>query len=323
LVPTSYFGAAPYFYKQLLFLFVLVLLGAGCSRGREGAQPSFGGQQRLFVTEAESATLLVYQNPGGGEQPAIATIRENPPDRPVDCAVNFVGEVYVANANGNVRVFGAVRGQEYQLIRSYEGPHTRLEHPVAIAVNPVGSFYIADTSSSHGRVEWFSGGAHEDILPDKVLEGPHTGINAPGGVAIDGSGRTYVTDRTSNRILIFDPNAHDDATPLAALDGLHSPGRIAVDDLVNIYVVDGDGTIAVFNSSGPESWTPGPPITSKLEKPAAVAIDSSGRIAIGAVGGVWFFASDAQRDADPLFSLHGRSTQLNPSGLCFHKTAAS
>jgi len=274
----------------------------------------------LYVTVAQPPTLLVYEDGAGGDQTPLAVIKENSPDRPIDCATNMIGEVYVANQNGNVRVYGASRDQQYSLIRSYEGPHTRLGHPVAIAVNKAGSFYIADAADGHGRVEWFSGGANEDILPDKVLEGPHTGISAPGGVAIDGSGRTFVTDRASNRILVFDPNARDDATPLAVIDGVHSPGRITVDDLLNVYVVNtSDNSIMVFDSSGPEGWTATPPLTSKsLHATAAVAIDATGQIAVGAIGGVAFFAGDAHGDADPIVSLHGSPSPLNPSGVCFH-----
>ena len=305
------------FHRLAELLFSLAFLCAGCSHGKTSTASS-APPQRLFVTVAESASLLVYRNAAEGEQP-MATIKENPADRPIDCSVNFIGEAYVANENGNVRVYGAGRDQKYKLIRSYEGPHTRLEHPVAITVNPAGSFYIADTGNGHGRVEWFSGGANEDIFPDKVLEGPHTGISEPRGVAIDGSGRTFVSDRGSNRILVFDPNARDDAAPLVILDGLHAPGRIAIDDLLNIYVVNaGDNTIAVLSSTGPESWAPGVTIASKLQGPGAIATNQAGQIAIGASDGIWFFATDVQREGDPLFSIHGGSPSVQPSGVCFH-----
>ena len=306
-----------HFHRLTEMFFSLIFLCAGCSHGKTSAT-SAAQPQRLFVTVAESATLLIYRSAAEGEQ-SMATIKERPPDRPIDCSVNFVGEVYVANQNGNVRVYGAGRDDQYKLVRSYEGPHTRLEHPVAITVNPAGSFYVADTGNGHGRVEWFSGGANEDILPDKVLEGPHTGISEPGGVAIDGSGRTFVSDRGSNRILVFDPNARDDATPLTILDGLHAPGRIAIDDLLNLYVVNtGDNTIVVLSSTGPESWAPGATITSKLQSPGAIATNQSGQIAIGASDGIWFFATDLQGEGDPLFSIHGGVPPVHPSGVCFH-----
>src|SRR5229473_3879154 len=174
----------PQLYFFARFFLLLLLFAVGCARGNAPA-PSSPAPQRLLVTVAEPPTLLVYQEITGADQTPLTVIKENPPDRPIDCATNFIGEIYVANQNGNVRVYGAGRDQKYSLIRSYEGPHTRLAHPVAIAVNKAGSFYIADAADGHGRVEWFSGGANEDILPDKVLEGPQTGITVPGGVATD------------------------------------------------------------------------------------------------------------------------------------------
>ncbi len=292
------------------------LFCAACSHGTSvGVSPT--SKQKMFVTIADSSQIQVFRNAAEGAQP-METIKEKAPDRPVDCSANYAGEVYVANENGNVRVYGAGHDEVYKLIKNYEGPHTRLDHPVGIAVNPAGSFYVADAGKGHGRVEWFSGGANEDIFPDKVLEGTDTGISEPGGVAIDGSGRTFVTDRKSNRVLIFDPNAHDDDAPMVALDGLHQPGRIAVDDLVNIYVVNGDNSVVVLSSTGPESWGPPVTITDKLRSPGAIATNQSSQIAVGANGGIWFFATDSQRESDPLFHWDAGSPQTNPSGVCFH-----
>jgi DNA-binding beta-propeller fold protein YncE len=311
----------PNLYSFARSFFALLLFTTGCVRDKtaDGSSPT-APRQYLYVTVAQPPTLLVFPGGASGDQTPLTVIKENSPDRPIDCATNMIGEVYVANQNGNVRVYGAGRDQQYNRIRSYEGSHTRLDHPVAIAVNKAGSFYVADTADGHGRVEWFSGGANEDILPDKVLEGPHTGIKVPSGVAIDGSGRTFVADRSSNRIMVFDPNARDDATPLAVIDGVHSPGRIAVDDLLNVYVVNtSDNSIMVFDSNGPESWTAAPPITNKsLQSTAAVAIDPTGQIAVGAIGGIAFFAGDAHGDSDPIVSLLGSPSPLNPSGVCFH-----
>ena len=310
--------ASSYLIKSLG---LVLLFGAGCARDQAPGGSTSTAPQRLYLTIAEPPMLLVYKDGVGGGQLPEATITEHAPDRPIDCAANQIGEVYVANQNGAVRVFGTGHDpKKYDLIRSYEGSHTRLDHPVAIAVNRAGSFYVADTADGHGRVEWFSGGANEDILPDKVLEGSHTGITTPGGVAIDGSGRTFVTDRASNRILIFDPNARDDATPLATIDGVHAPGRIVIDDLLNLYVVNtADNSIMVFTSTGPEGWTPAPPIRSDaMQGLAAIAIDQAGQIAAGATGGVLLFANDGHNDANPIASLHGASASFNPSGVCFH-----
>jgi DNA-binding beta-propeller fold protein YncE len=292
-----------------------VVIAAGCARDRDTAGAGDAAQQ-LDVVAANPPRLVIYRAQAGEGELPLVEIRENPPDEPIGVASNAAGEIYVANRNGNVRVYGAGPDKKYGLIRSYEGPHTRLQRPSAIAVNIAGSFYVADLADGHGRVEWFSGGANEDIYPDKVLEGPQTGITIPAGVALDGSGRTFVANQESNQVLVFDPNARDDAAPLAALGGLHTPGHLAVDDLLDIYVVNtADNSIAVFNSTGPQSWTLSRTVSSAALKGASgVAVDGAQAIAVGAIGGVMIFASDAQGGATPIRTLRGAAA-MTPTDI--------
>jgi DNA-binding beta-propeller fold protein YncE len=295
---------------------LIAILSVGCSRS-----PSGTASQRLFMTSPETGILQVYAANAGSDDSPLATIKENPPDKPMDVAIDGLGEAFVANENANVRVYGPTPNGKYELIRNFEGSNTRMRTPSAIAVNRAGSFYIADPANGHGRVEWFSGGANGNLVPDRVLGGPSTGIKDPRGVAIDGSGRLFVADRASNRILVFDANAEGDATPLATIDGLHAPTHLAVDDVLNVYVVDqGDNSIVVLTSAGPENWSPAATITSKsLSNPTGVAVDSAGEIAASAIGGVLFFAPNANGKLDPLRILHGPSP-MTPSGVSIYQT---
>lgn len=307
------------FANLLLFGLTLTLLLsiAGCSRNRN--QES-GPQQRLFVTEPEKHRVAVYQFGATGDAAPLDVIQETAPDRPVAVAVDLAGSAFVANANGNVRVFTLdPNSGKFHLLKSFEGPNTRMVNPVGIAVNAVGSFYVADLAEGHGRIEWFSGGASEDIPVDKVIEGPRTGIVEPSGVAIDGSGRAFVGDRTSNRVLVFDANASGDTAPLVTIDGLRAPSQIAVDDVLNVYVANaGDNSIAVFSNTGPESWSLSASITNgSIKQPAGVAFDATGRIAVSAPGGVWFFPADAHGRVDLVNNLQDDSP-LNPGGIYVH-----
>jgi serine/threonine-protein kinase len=293
-------------------LFALALLSSGCSH------PNGESAQKLFVTIPASRQLIIYKANAEGPAAPLQVITENPSDKPVDVSVDAEGEAFVANENANVRVY-APSGQKYALFKNYEGSNTRLQHPTAIAVNLAGSFFVADTGEGQGRLEWFSGGANGNLVPDRVVEGTETGINDPRGVAIDGSGRFFVADRTSNRVLVFDANAEGDARPIARLDGLHSPGRLAVDDVLDVYVAnEGDNSISVFTSTGPESWSLGTTISNKaLSRPSGVSIDATGEIAAGAGGGVLFFAPNAQGNAEPVRTLTS-SDPLKPGGICIH-----
>ena len=293
-----------------------LLLVAGCTRGGSQAAAS---AQKLFVTVPESRQLVIYESGAAGAAAPLQVITEDAPDKPVDVAVDFIGEAFVANENGNVRVYAPHEDQKYKIFKNYAGSNTRIQHPTAIAVNKAGSFFVADAGDGQGRLEWFSGGANGNLVPERVIAGAETGIHDPRGVAFDGSGRFFVSDRTSNRVVIFDANAEGDATPIAHLEGLHSPGHLAVDDLLNVYVVnEADNSIAVFASNGPESWALSATITSKsLTRPTGVTTDAAGEIAAGAIGGVLFFASNAERNADPVRMLTG-SNSFNPAGICIH-----
>ncbi|MGH7878027.1 MAG: hypothetical protein ACREQD_00870 [Candidatus Binataceae bacterium] len=307
-------------YARRLFspglLVVLVLAAGGCSREHSDQAVA---PQRLFVTAPADHSIAVYENGASGRAAPLEVIKEPATDRPVAVGVDLAGEAFVANANGNVRVFIHRPGGKYELLKSFEGPNTRIAHPTALAVNPAGSFYLADAADGHGRVEWFSGGASGDIYVDRVIEGPRSGIKTPSGLAIDGAQRAFVTDRSTNRLLVFAADASGDAAPLAVIGGLQAPGQVAVDDLLNVYVAEAaDNSIAVFGNTGPESWSRAATITSDaLKNPTGLAIDLSGRIAVGAAGGILFFPNAAHGKVDPALSLTG-PTPMQPAGICIH-----
>jgi hypothetical protein len=298
-----------------LFRIILILAtlagGTGCSHD--------GVSQLLFVTVPERRQILIYRSSAAGSASPLQVITERAPDEPVDVAVDFIGDAFVANAAGSVRVYAAGKDNKFRIFKNYEGSNTQLVHPTAIAVNKVGSFYVADSGNGRGRLEWFSGGANGNLVPDRVITGDETGIHDPRGVALDGSGRVFVADRTSNQVLVFDADVKGDATPVVRLGGVRAPGHLAVDDLVNVYVVsDADDSITVFGSSGPQSWTLGAKISSKaLRDPTGVTTDFAGDIVAGATGGVLFFASNAQGMVDPVRSLTW-SDPFHPGGICIH-----
>lgn len=278
----------------------------GCSRKTgSGAQT-----QRLLVAISDPPSVRLYRASAETGTLPLTTIREQPPDQPVAIGFDAAGEIFVANRNGNVRVFASNRGQDFEPVRFFAGPHTRIAQPSAIAVNMAGSFYVADLGNGHGRVEWFSGGATQDIYPDKVLEGTNTEITTPSGVAVDGAGRVFISNRDSNTVLVFDPNAQDDARPLVVLTGLHAPGHLVVDDILNIYVANqADNSVAIFESVGPRSWRLKRTLTSpSIIDLSGVAVDASNQIAVGRTGGISFFDGDSTAAAQSIRALSWATT---------------
>jgi DNA-binding beta-propeller fold protein YncE len=300
-----------HYYLGAALSLMLFLAGTGCAHGRQ--TPT----QILYVAIPETATVALFPVAAEADTRPIAVLKEPPSDKPVDVSADLLGDVFVANENGNVRAYGG-RNLHYELIRTVEGPHTRIQHPTALTVDIAGSFYVAEAGDApaQARVEWFAAGLNGNVTPNRTINGPHTGITSPRGLAIDASGRLYVADRDSNKVLIFDADAKEDAAPFATLTGLHSPERISVDPELNIYVTNkGDNTIAVFTLTGPQSWTPAATISSAvLRNPGGIAADAAGRIAVAATGGVLFFAPNANGATQPLVNLRG-NTPMNPMGI--------
>ena len=298
-----YFGAA--------LSLMLLLAGTGCAHGRQ--TPA----QLLYVAIPETAAIALFPITAEGNAQPVVVVKEPPSDKPIDVSTDLFGDIFIANENGNVRAYGG-RNLHYELIRTVEGPHTRIRHPIALTVDMAGSFYLAEAGDGpqQARIEWFAAGLNGNVTPNRVISGPHTGITSPHGVAIDASGRLFVADRNSNKVLIFDGDANGDATPIETISGLHSPERIFVDTELNIYVTNkGDNTISVFTLTGPQSWTSAATISSAvLRNPAGVAADAAGRIAVAATGGVLFFAAGANGVAQPVVNLRG-NTPMNPMGI--------
>src|SRR6516162_11704310 len=121
---------------------LLIALVAGCSHGR---QRVLG--EHLYAAIPETGLIEVYPVTASGAARPLATIKENPPDKPIDVSVDLRGEVFVANENGNLRAYGG-RDFHYELIHTVEGPHTQIQHPTAIVANIDGTFYIADAGNA-------------------------------------------------------------------------------------------------------------------------------------------------------------------------------
>jgi DNA-binding beta-propeller fold protein YncE len=294
---------------------LLIAVMDGCSHGQLGA-----AGEHLYAAVPETGLIVVYPSSAAGAAQPLAAIKENPPDKPIDVSVDLSGEVFVANENGNVRVYGG-RNFHYEMIHTLEGPHTRVRHPTAIVANIDGTFYIAEAgnTSDKARVQWFSAGQNGNVFPNRVITGPHTGITSPRGLALDGSGRLFVADQTTNKVLVFEPDATGDAPPVVVLTGLHSPEHLFVDQLLNIYVSNkGDNSVKVFITTGPRSWSLSATITSaEMRAPAGIAADQTGRIAVATTGGILFFGPNSDGQVQPAGELRGR-TPMNPAGIFIH-----
>src|SRR5436305_10456476 len=96
---------------------LVITVMAGCSHGQQS-----GPAQYLYAAIPEPELIVVYPVSASGKAQPLATIKEAPPDKPVDVSVDLMGEVFIANENGNVRAYGG-RNFHYELIHTSAGPH--------------------------------------------------------------------------------------------------------------------------------------------------------------------------------------------------------
>ncbi len=292
----------------------LIIGGAGCMRR---AAPAVT-HQLMFVTLPESRAVAIFPANASGDAQPLATIRESAPDLPVDASIDLRNEVFIANANGNIKIYAGRNPNDYRQVRELGGPHTGMEHVTGMAVDLSGDIFIADQGIKPGEahVLWFAAALNGNILPVREIIGPHTGLTSPEGIAIDSAGETFVVDRQTNRVLVFAADAEGDAAPVAILGGLNQPRRVFVDGDLNVYVTNhGDDSLAIFVADGPQHWTRNASVTSPaMRNPDGVTADSAGRIAVAVPNAVLFFGANASGSSTPKWSLQGPAA-MNPATL--------
>ncbi|MGH8014497.1 MAG: hypothetical protein ACREQ4_18565 [Candidatus Binataceae bacterium] len=305
-------------YRYVLNAVVAALLLMGCAGCSHGQAASNTASQLILETNPGTHTVELFKIDAKGDAPPLAVIKEDASDQPIDVSTDLTGQIFVANANGNVKVYV---GHNHQLrhVRTIEGPHTGLFHPTGIASDIGGDFYVCETGAPGGaRVEWFAAGLNGNILPDWKLMGPQTGITDPRGIALDGSGRVYIADAGKNAVLVFDSDPKGDTAPFTTLtQGLHTPQRVAVDMDLNVYVTNADGSVVMYVPTGPQSWDFGARFTSPaISKPQGIAVDAAGRVAVASSGtdSILFFAPNAKGVVMPVQDLRG-PTRMTPVGL--------
>src|ERR1700683_3645663 len=146
---------------------------------------------------------------------------------PSGIALDSHGKIYVANliggasAAGSISIYSSGSNGDATPSTVITGPATSLSAPEALAIDGVGSIYVANLAggtSNLGSITVYASGSTGNATPSAIIAGADTGLLGPQGIALDSTGNIYVST-SSNSIVEFAQDSSGDATPIATLNG--------------------------------------------------------------------------------------------------------
>jgi len=278
---------------------------------------------RIRKVAAGVITTVAGNGPGGfsGDN-GPATIAQL--SGPYATAVDSAGNLYIADSSNNrirkvsrgviTTVAGAgPTGFGFGGFSGDNGPavNAQLNSPRGVAVDSVGSLYIADSNNSrvrkvsNGIITTFAGGGTSGLTGDN---GPAASaqLNDANGVAVDSNGDVYIADadrirKVSDGIITTVAGngmggfSGDNGPAVDA--GLGDPGGVAVDAAGNLYIADSlnqcirkvttNGIITTVAGNGTPGFSGdnGPATSAELFEPGGVAVDSAGDLFVTEIFG--------------------------------------
>jgi uncharacterized protein (TIGR03437 family) len=266
---------------------------------------------RKVSTDLVAITLAGVTSQFRGEGVAATTALFKSPS---DARADSSGNIYVADTgnhrirkislNGTVTTF-AGDGEAGYAGDGGPGPQARLNAPQALAVDPAGAVFVADTANHRirkiipaGTVSTVAGtgSAGED---DDGRPGVASRLNHPVGIVADPLGVIYFSDTGNNRVRRLSPTGllqvvagngskgYSGDGGFAAAAQLDGPRGLALDSAGNLYIADsGNHRIRVVTPAGliitvagngvrGFSGDGGPAAQANLDTPIAIAVDSA------------------------------------------------
>ncbi len=276
---------------------------------------------------------------------------------PVGIALDSSQNIYVAD-NGATSVFvypalGSSTGTLNEApIATISGNITGLDSPKNIALDSSQNIYVTDDGATSvfvypalGGSGWVAGPpATYSVAPTATISGSNTGLRNPYGIAVDSSG-IYVADENAESVFLYSPLGSStgllNEAPISGTisttltTGLAGTVGIALDTVGNIYVAGNDfnGVPGVFVYAAGSNANAAPIATisglsTGLDEPAGIALDSSGEIYVADEGdagddippSVFVYPalgnSTGLLDEPPLATISGSKTDLlSPAGI--------
>jgi sugar lactone lactonase YvrE len=189
-----------------------------------------------------------------------------------------------ANTFAQISVANSIRTAVGSGMASYYGDggaatSADLNQPGGVAVDAARNLYIADTKNSvirkvdavSGTISTFAGTGQQGISSDG-LAASSSPLNAPGGVAVDGYGNLLIADTGNNRVVVVYAGGSTMSSLITAENASVTSPVVGA-----LYTIAGS---AVNGYSGDLGLA----ISSQLNAPVHVAVDSQGGIYIADTG---------------------------------------
>lgn len=279
----------------------------------------------VFVSDGEAGKIWKISAEG------VVTLFAEGLNTPSAIAFYDSGDLFVADT-GSHTIKKIDESGRVELLAGAEGEAgntdgdintARFNAPIGIAVGPDGKIYVADTYNDRIRVienslvTTLAGGTRG--FSDSV--GSDAKFDTPCGIAVLKDGRILVADTGNGRIRIVEPDGR--VTTLAGdgsgdvRDGLlagasfYRPSALAIDEVDNIYVADGNAIRAIRRRAFPfvetlsderSGFADGTIFTARFNRPSGLAIDKYGDLII----------ADSDNRVIRAFSSNPKSRRIEP-----------
>jgi len=301
------------------------------SAGQQAALPQAGPPVKtpgppMYVADNATNAVDSFSSTSNGDVMPRSVI--SGPDTmlasPNGVALGADGSIYVANDGtpNSINVYAA--GSSGDAVPTRVITCGGLATPGGISLDGAGNLFVANISGK--SISVFGPTDSGCVSGNRMILGLHTCLFNPQDVHARADGTAYVA--SEDRVLVFRPNAHGDATPIQKITGSNTRLRVNVmgvslDSALNIYATSDSanrpGRVTVYapgaNGNVAPLWTIEGRLTT-LDVVDKIRLDATDEPFVTNDAAVDVFAPQASGNVAPVRVVAGPMTTLvSPAGL--------